>query len=191
MDLRVLLDHRYDRLNHSRSTTLYVLPRPATPYHVLTYTPTFARLGVDDLIASDADEYIDISLRMGTQPDVRRDVRSRLLAGVRGMYHHEAAVGRWATMIEKMASTPPPPMDSIKGALDHHLEIYYSYSNHYHYYYNYDYYLRCARSSSREVRPSRRAAAAQAELERDAELDLKLADAADPATCHTRETRYN
>ena len=125
---------------------------------------------------------------MGTQPDVRRDVRSRLLAGVRGMYHHEAAVGRWATMIEKMASTPPPPMDSIKGALDHHLE--YSYSNHYHYYYNYDYYLRCARSSSREVRPSRRAAAAQAELERDAELDLKLADAADPATCHTRETRY-
>ena len=104
---------------------------PALPRYSVTYelTRTFAQSGVDDLIASDTDEYIEIALRMGTQPGARRSVRDRILGGVRGMYHHEPAVGRWAALLEKMASTPPPPMDQIKGAPDHHLEIHYSYSN--------------------------------------------------------------
>jgi predicted O-linked N-acetylglucosamine transferase (SPINDLY family) len=80
----VMLDTLYfNGMNSSLeafSVGLPVVTLPTSMHRVRHTRAMYLKMGIHDCIATDAGSYVDIAVRLGTDPDFNRDVRARLRA---------------------------------------------------------------------------------------------------------------
>ena len=61
-------------------------------------------MGVTDLIAANVSEYADIAVGMARDAAQRAAMRGRILANVHKLFHQDAAVRAWSTLLQELAT---------------------------------------------------------------------------------------
>jgi predicted O-linked N-acetylglucosamine transferase (SPINDLY family) len=86
----------YDAL--ALGTPMVTLP---TPWQRGRYTQAIYRtIGVTDCIASTAEEYVQIAVRLGSEAGYRAEVSARLRAGGEELFHNSRVVGELEQFFE-------------------------------------------------------------------------------------------
>jgi predicted O-linked N-acetylglucosamine transferase (SPINDLY family) len=63
------------------------------------------RLALEDCIARDPDDYVDIAVRLGTDATLRASVRERILANQSRLFEDASALTDWERFLEAAART--------------------------------------------------------------------------------------
>jgi len=88
------------RIDATRIVTLPIVTLP-TEFHRGRYTAAvYRKLGVQDCVAADPDEYVDIALRLAADADFRRHVCGRIADTVDTLFNDTAAVEQLAGFFE-------------------------------------------------------------------------------------------
>ena len=66
----------------------------------------YAVMGVTDLVAADADDYVAIAVRVATDPPYAAELRRRVADNLHKLFESHQAVHAWTEMLLKLA-TPP------------------------------------------------------------------------------------
>ena len=63
----------------------------------------YEQLGVTDLVAKDADDYVRIAVRIATDESAREEVKRRVQAALPKLFRRQEAVDEWSKMLRRLA----------------------------------------------------------------------------------------
>ncbi len=63
-------------------------------------------IGVNDMIAKDKSDYVNISVKLGTDKNYNREMKKKILENVTKLFYSEEAVQAWDQALEKMIQSP-------------------------------------------------------------------------------------
>ena len=100
LSLLIVSDVLLDPLHYSGGTTTRqsfafnkpVVTLPGDFYRGRMTYGRYRQMGLSECIAKDADDYVDIAVRLGTDPDWRREVEARIAAASPVLYENPAGV---------------------------------------------------------------------------------------------------
>lgn len=68
----------------------------------------YRKMGIEDCIARNREEYVNIAVRLGTQPDVREALRNRILAANSVLYENMQVVREFERLFVNTVTHPTP-----------------------------------------------------------------------------------
>ena len=69
-----------------------IVTRPSPFLRGRITSALYRKMGVPDCVAAGPEEYVELAVRLGTEPDFRADVRSKILAAAGALYEDAGAV---------------------------------------------------------------------------------------------------
>ena len=124
LSLLIAADVVLDPLRFSGTNTSYqafafnkpVVTLPGEFLRGRTTYVSYRRMDVDDCIARDVDDYVDIAVRLGTDPDWRRAVETRIAAAHDTLFEHPEAIEAFSGFLDDAIAKAITPKASNSAA---------------------------------------------------------------------------